>query len=159
MEQSPDRPAGKAPGPAADMHDLIRRVRRFALDFYHCVPRPTLWRAAALALLASLTEGIGLTLLAPLIALLGSGRPQSTLAANAARFLSTFGLPLSLPVLIGAFIGLVVFRTLVTGARDITTTRLQAMFVETLRIRLYERSARRNGRSLQRSASPVLRKR
>src|SRR5262249_39394015 len=101
-------------------------------------PRHTLAWAGALALLASLTEGLGLTLLAPLIGLLGDGRSQGAFAIQAARLLAAFGLPLSLPVLIAVFVALVSFRAIVAGRREVAMETLKAAFIERLRLRLYD---------------------
>lgn len=110
----------------------------FARNLYVSVARGTLAKACLLSVAAGLTEGLGLTLLAPLVGLLGDGKPQGTIATAVTRFLSALGLPLSLPVLIGGFIGLVVLRALVTGWRDITLETLSSNFIERLRVRLYD---------------------
>jgi ATP-binding cassette subfamily C protein len=117
---------------------MLGGVRRFALGFYRSVPRRTLIWAGVLALAASLTEGVGLTLLAPLIGLLGDGRPQGAIAAQAARLLGAVGLPLSLPVLITVFVVLVSLRAIVAGRRDVALETLKASFIERLRLRLYD---------------------
>ena len=110
----------------------------FAGSLYISVARWTLTKACLLSVAAGLTEGLGLTLLAPLVGLLGEGKPQSTIAVAVTRFLSALGLPASLPVLITGFVGLVVLRAIVTGWRDITLETLSSNFIERLRVRLYD---------------------
>src|SRR5437588_12689061 len=90
--------AGRRP---AGARDTARRVRDFALAFVQAMPAGTQIGAALLVVLTSLTEGIGLALLVPLVALIGeTATSQGQIAGFAARALAAFGLPLSLQVLI-----------------------------------------------------------
>src|SRR5262249_22618088 len=81
--------------------NTIRRLGHFARAFVHDMPAGMQVGAALLVVLASLTEGVGLALLVPLIALIGdTAASHGRVASFAARVLGGFGLPLSLPVLI-----------------------------------------------------------
>jgi ATP-binding cassette subfamily C protein len=117
---------------------MITMLAGFAGNLYVTVARRTLAKACLLSVAAGLTEGLGLTLLAPLVGLLSDGKPHGAIASAVTRFLSALGLPLSLPVLIGGFVGLVMLRALITGWRDITLETLSSNFIERLRVRLYD---------------------
>ena len=121
-----------------NLRSMIAMLGGFGGSVYNSIPRWTLAKAGLLSVVASLTEGLGLTLLAPLVGLLGNGKSQSTIAVVASRFLATLGLPLSLPVLIGGFVGIVVLRTIVGGFRDIALETLSSNFIERLRVQLYD---------------------
>src|SRR5262249_17449866 len=93
---------------------------------------------ALLSIAASLTEGVGLALLAPLIGMLGAASSSGSMSRALADALAAFGLPLSLPLLIAVFVGLVAGRAIIVRARDIALATLQLDFVDALRKRLFE---------------------
>jgi ATP-binding cassette subfamily C protein len=117
---------------------MIAMLGGFAGSIYNSISHWTLAKACFLSVVAGLTEGLSLTLLVPLVGLLGDGKPQSTIAATTARFLTSLGLPLSLPVLIVGFVAVAVLRAIVTGRRDIALETLNSNFIERLRVRLYD---------------------
>jgi ATP-binding cassette subfamily C protein len=121
-----------------DRRHVLREFWQFALGFYRSVPRAALTWAAALVVVASLAEGIGLAFLAPLIGLLGDGKPQGAMASLAVRLLGAFGLPLSLSVLVATFVALVSIRAILASRRDVALECLKAAFIERLRLRLYD---------------------
>jgi len=108
----------------------------FARSIYNYTSRWTSAKGCLLSIAAGLTEGLGLTLLAPLVSLLGDGAP-GIIAVTTSRFLLFLGLPPSLPVLIGGFVAVLVVRALVASRRDIVLETLNSNFIEQLRIRLY----------------------
>jgi ATP-binding cassette subfamily C protein len=102
------------------------------------VPRRRLAVVIALMVLTTLTEGIGLVLLVPLLAVLtgNSGAlpgPARALLGLAERA----GLPPAPGALLGVFVGLVAFRAVANYARKIATERLGYVLVDTLRTRAF----------------------
>jgi ATP-binding cassette, subfamily C, bacterial len=138
MAEFEHQPASGTWSGPVDLRSMITMLTGFAGSLYISVARWTLTKACLLSVAAGLTEGLGLTLLAPLVGLLGEGKPQNAVAVAVTRFLSALGLPLSLPVLIAGFVGIVVLRAIVTGWRDITLETLSSNFIERLRIQLYD---------------------
>jgi ATP-binding cassette subfamily C protein len=101
------------------------------------------WRAVGvffLLLAVGLTEGVGLLALVPLLHVLGltpDGGAGSPVATAAVRAFAAIGLPFNLPSLLGAFLILVVFRAVLTRARDLQLTEVRFGFVDHLRTGLY----------------------
>jgi ATP-binding cassette, subfamily C, bacterial len=118
----------------ADGASAWRQLTSYLATFARLVPRSQLVAGTALVLAAALTDGIGLALLVPLIAVItasGSGRGM------AARIFGAVGLLPSLPVLLAAFVGLIALRAVIVRQRDIMLVRLRLDFVDALRRRLY----------------------
>jgi ATP-binding cassette subfamily C protein len=91
-----------------------------------------------LALAAAATEGIGLALLAPLVALLSENRGSGGwIGSTVRRAFDVAGLPLSFPVLLTIFIALIVLRAVAIGLRNLALARLGLEFSETWRRRVY----------------------
>ena len=119
--------------------DTARRLGAFARTFVRSTPVRKQAAAALLVVGASLTEGVGLALLAPLIALIGnSGKPGGAIGEVTTRALESIGLPVSLPPLIVIFVALVTCRSIIMWRRDVTLADLRSNFVEALRARLYD---------------------
>ncbi len=132
-------PQDDASATARPPGEAVRVLGRFARTFAGSVPGRTQAGAALLVLAAGLTEGVGLALLAPLVALIGDGKTLAGPITDAlTRVLGVVGLPLSLPVLIAIFVGLMTCRTILVRGRDVALARLRSDFVERLRTRLYE---------------------
>jgi ATP-binding cassette, subfamily C, bacterial len=91
-----------------------------------------------LSIAASLTEGISLALLAPLIGMLGAAQPSGSISRSLADTLTAFGLPLSLPLLIAVFVALVAGRAVIVRVRDVALAALHLDFVDALRTRLFD---------------------
>jgi ATP-binding cassette subfamily C protein len=91
-----------------------------------------------LALVAAATEGIGLALLAPLVALLSENSGSAGwIGRTVRRSLDAVGLPLSFPVLLTVFVALIVLRAVALGLRNISLARLGLEFSETWRRKVY----------------------
>jgi ATP-binding cassette subfamily C protein len=90
-----------------------------------------------LMVLTSLTEGIGLLLLVPLLELLGSGESQHALVKSVLALLQGVGLTLSAGGLLATFLGLVAVRSAVQYGRECLGTRLQHDLVDRLRLRCF----------------------
>jgi ATP-binding cassette subfamily C protein len=95
--------------------------------------------AVTYILAGAVLEGIGISLLVPLLGLLfnGSGAPH-WLSAGAAAMFQLFGArsrSACLLLLLGIFAGLMIFRAIAISARDMTILRLQLDFVETQQLR------------------------
>jgi ATP-binding cassette subfamily C protein len=120
----------------------LGKLASFAREFVHCIGAGELALASVLVLLAGAMEGIGLALLAPLVDLLSqSSSETSRIGAATRHVLSTFKVPLSLPILLTVFIALVVLRTMLVAFRDIALDRLRLNFVNQLRRDLHRRIA------------------
>ena len=100
-------------------------------------PRGRLLGLFLLMLLASLTEGIGLLLLVPLLDLLGGSDSPSALVQGLRRCLSFIGLAPTIGGLLLAFLGLVGLRSLIQYGRERLGVGLQHQLVDRLRLRAY----------------------
>jgi ATP-binding cassette subfamily C protein len=124
-----------AAGPGIVAGGIIAFVR----EFVQCVGAGGLTAAMLLVFLAAATEGVGLALLVPLVAVLGDrGGAMGRLGAAVQHALGVIGLPVSLPILLAIFIGAIVLRSVVQTARDIALARLRLDFVDALRRRIYK---------------------
>ncbi len=97
---------------------------------------PRYWAGALLLLmfLTSLTEGIGLLLLVPMLAVLGGGEATGNpLVAQLVNIFQTMGLPLSVGGLLAAFVILIGLRSIIQYARERSGASLQHRVVDTLR--------------------------
>ena len=87
---------------------------------------------------ASLTEGISISLLGPLLALVGDHPVGAGVARDVTEHvLHAFGLNLTLPIILAVFVVVVLCRAIFVRQRDITLFRLQSGFTDALRQRLY----------------------
>jgi ATP-binding cassette, subfamily C, bacterial len=114
----------------------------FARSFADAVPVQRQLLASFLVLLASLTEGIGVALLAPLLALLAEDGQSGWIGAAVARAFAAVGLAPSLPTLLALFVVLVACRAALVRARDVELSDLRLGFVGALRRRLFDATAR-----------------
>ena len=89
----------------------------------------------ALMIAAALTEGVGLVMLVPLLAVLA---PGSAPAGKLAAMLTEIGVPLALGPLLAVFVGLVVVRALIMRARALVTLETQIGVVDRLRRRAWD---------------------
>jgi ATP-binding cassette subfamily C protein len=92
----------------------------------------------ALAVAASVTEGIGLLLLVPMLSLAGvATAPSGPLEALADRLLDPVGVQPTLGAVLVLFVAVVTVRMLLVRARDVTLMSLQLGFVDDARGRLH----------------------
>jgi ATP-binding cassette subfamily C protein len=99
-------------------------------------------RAALLVLAGAMLEGLGLALIAPLLAVLfGTGHGNGRLQQISAALFDGVGistLPTRLAVLLGIFVAAMIVRAVVILARDVTLAELRIGFVELQRCRIAE---------------------
>ena len=102
---------------------------------------PARWTLAALLLLtAGVTEAFGLLMIVPLLQVSGladaSGDPGPVVEA-ATRIAAGLGVPLTLPGVLGVFLGLAAVRAAVAWRRNVLVTRLRLEFMDSIRAELY----------------------
>lgn len=102
---------------------------------------PRGWTAGlmVLMLVSSLTEGIGLLLLVPMLGLLGGGQGGGNpVVRHVLEVLKAGGLPVSLISLLAVFLLLVSFRSAIQYGRERLGASLQHLVVDELRLRCFE---------------------
>lgn len=109
---------------ASDPQDPPRLIARAA--------RPQAALLLALMVLSSLTEGVGLLLLVPLLASLGAADSGTVGAA-----MQRIGLPLRLDLLLGCFVAVVALRALLVQWRTVQGLRFELEVVDALRRRAW----------------------
>ena len=124
------------PTSSIDTH-AVARLASFARAFARSYPLRRRLAASFLMVGAGLTEGVGLALLAPLVALVSERTQPGTASGSPASFLRTLGLDPTLPIVIGLFMIAIVCRAAFVRARDRTIFDLQHGFVQSMRRRLY----------------------
>jgi ATP-binding cassette subfamily C protein len=85
-----------------------------------------------LALTCAIIEGASLVALVPLLALVIGGHP-----GRLGDMLARSGVPVSLELILAAFIVIVLLRAAASAAQEVDATRLRTRLVEQLRIRLF----------------------
>ena len=100
------------------------------------VPVRRLLAFGFLTAVASLTEGLGLLTLVPLLELL-QGAEDGRIAASINALLRAAGIPVGIESLLGLFVGLIVARAAVQYAQAIMAERLQHQVVDGLRERIF----------------------
>jgi ATP-binding cassette subfamily C protein len=100
-------------------------------------PRGQLLELFLLMTLASLTEGIGLLLLVPLLEILGGTASRNALVQGLLNGLSFLGLVPTISGLLLAFLALVGVRSLIQYSRGRLGVSLQHQLVDRLRLRAY----------------------
>ncbi len=102
-----------------------------------------------LMLLTSLSEGIGILLLVPLLSLLQGGSQTATGLLHAIQLtLTTLHIPLSTAALLTLFAALVTCRSLLQFTQDKLSNRLQLQLVDRLRVRCFNALMRSDWRWL-----------
>jgi ATP-binding cassette subfamily C protein len=119
--------------PPSDSPDAERTRWRDFAGLIGTVPQARLGLIAALMAGAALSEGIGIALLVPLLELAGGDAAQS----RPARVLAASGLPLSLGIVLSAFVVLVALRTALVFWLGSQRLALQLDFADGLRKRCY----------------------
>jgi ATP-binding cassette subfamily C protein len=130
------------------MHTYIKELLSFA----------RLKAAAALILMIflGLTQGIGLLMLLPLlhlIGLTGAQGPTSGFVAFIGDFCRNIGLPLTLPVILCAYIGIVSLHTITKRWETILNAEITHGFIRSLRDRLYTTLSQANWLFITRNKS------
>lgn len=98
------------------------------------VPLPRLLGLAAAMIATSLTEGVGLVLLVPVLEMVSQGTSESMISALIARSATWVGLPLNLGTLVGLFVALVALRCCLQVVRDRLAFSVNALAVDKLRL-------------------------
>ncbi len=103
-------------------------------------PRRRLLSLGILMLLASLTEGVGILMLIPLLSLMpgATNDYHGPMTDAVAAVFAFIGLPLLIEALLLLFLGLVVLRNLVQFAREWLAADLQHYLVDSLRRRCFD---------------------
>jgi ATP-binding cassette, subfamily C, bacterial len=113
-------------------------LRVFVRLFTSSVPPSLQIGGLVLVLGASLTEGISISLLGPLLGLIGDPSNRAGSAPDAAgRLMHAIGLRLSLPIILAIFVAAVLCRAVSVRKRDMVLFDLQQGFTTTLRRCLY----------------------
>ena len=118
---------------------LLRSRRSFFAQLHDYAPGRTAG-ALTLLLLQGATEGVGLLLLVPFLELVQQGEPgtgRSAAAAVAAGAFERVGLPMTMPVVLLVFVGLVALRSLLVLCSEMLLVRITAGYVDHLRTSLF----------------------
>ena len=130
MRPAPERELPRSDS-ARGVGFILARLRGFARAFLDAVGISRVVGAALLVLMSAATEGIGIALLVPLVDLLDRADGEGGRVAAMVRAVFTAaGMPLSLPVLLALFIGLIVLRAALLAWRDSVLARLELDFVD-----------------------------
>jgi ATP-binding cassette subfamily C protein len=124
---------------ASDSPSFVSSARAFTQSFAHSAGKSGLL-AFATILAGAVLEGIGISLLIPLLGVLfsGGGTPR-WFALGTTKAFALFGAhnqSTRLLVLLGFFLALLVLRGVVISVRDITINRLQIQFVQAQQLRI-----------------------
>ncbi len=106
----------------SSLHSLLRRA-----------PRPHLLALVSLLLLGSLTEGIGIILLVPLLSSLMGGDNGNAIVQHLLDLLAALDIPATPSGFLLVFVGLVALRSVIQFAKDRTSLTLQFRVVDDLR--------------------------
>ncbi|MDF1722486.1 MAG: ABC transporter ATP-binding protein [Minwuia sp.] len=104
------------------LYSLLRRA-----------PRPHLLALVILLLLGSMTEGIGIILLVPLLSSLMGGDNSNTIVQHLLDLLDTLNISATLAGFLLVFVALVALRSVIQFAKDRTSLTLQFRVVDGLR--------------------------
>lgn len=102
--------------------------------------RGAMLRSIVLLVLSSLTEGVGLLLLVPMLALAGvslGGGAMDAIARRIGEALTAAGLPVTLPAVLGVTVVVIALRTALTQAESVASTRFATSIVSEERMRLF----------------------
>ena len=112
-------------------------IRAF-LQLLKTAPISWLVGLLVLMLLSSLTEGIGLVLLVPMLGVLGNKEMSSNpVVQKLVELIQTLGLPISLVGLLVCFLALVAIRNIIQYSRERLSAHLQHQVVDTMRVRCF----------------------
>lgn len=103
-----------------------------------------------LSVASSITEGLGLLLLVPLLALMSGGEAAGGFSGQFAALLRAAGLPLRLEALLALFVGLVALRSLIVQARGMAEAQMQLEVADRQRERLFAALIAANWRAASR---------
>lgn len=91
-----------------------------------------------LSAVSSLTEGLGLFLLVPILATLQSGGADDGVSSQILNLMETFGLPVSATALITLFLSLVLLRSVVQYVHSVVSAQMQFDLLNALRTRCFD---------------------
>jgi ABC-type multidrug transport system fused ATPase/permease subunit len=120
-------------------------MRRYVSRLVRSAGTRRMATAVLLVLVGACLEGVGLTLLVPLIERLDHRPGLAT-----PSWLASLNLPDGLPVMLAAFVALVALRAVVVRKRDLVLLALRLTFVDTLRLELQSALAATDWRTLSR---------
>jgi ATP-binding cassette subfamily C protein len=125
---------------SGEMHSgLVRQAIAFVRDFAAFAGLNGVW-AAALAVIASTFEGVGLLLLVPLLSIITASQAENgrthRLLMQAFDAVGAHARTARLSLLLGAFVVLVVVRAIAVARRNMMLAELETGYVETVRARL-----------------------
>ena len=86
----------------------------------------------------ALTEGAGLAMLGPLLAVVSGQGHEGWISSALTHALSAIGMPVSMPILLALFFGIVAFRAFCLHWRDIVLFDLSVELTSALRKRLFD---------------------
>ncbi len=120
-------------------------LQAYLITFYQ-YSRQRIPKAVILVMLASLTDGIGLMLLVPLLALVGleAGGSANAFTEQIQQMTDWIGISFNLPTVLMVYVGLISFRAILVYIRDTYLCQLEHEFVDTLRDQLHAAIGRAN---------------
>jgi ATP-binding cassette, subfamily C, bacterial len=122
---------------------MLRLITGYCRDIWQYRPALTM-TAVALMLARSLSEGAGLVLIIPLLALIGIGATRTDEAAAAGAvgalpdMLKAIAGQLSLEAVLGLFLFVVIVRALIGYAQQLTAAKLQTGFLRHVRVSTHD---------------------
>lgn len=118
----------------------LRLLQRYGRHLY-ALQRKQLSKALLLQIIVTSTQGFGIMLLIPLLALLGIGANEGSSGGYLGRLLQHLqagGFELSLPLLLGIFIVGIALQTLVLRWSTLKQAAIAMEFTDHLRVKLFE---------------------
>lgn len=120
--------------------DAFRTLARLARELFAYAPRDAVV-VIALSLAVTVTSGVGLVMLVPLLGVAGldvGGGSIGQLAQLATSTLAAFGLEMTIPTVIGAFLSVIAVGAALQRVHSVRTARLYHGFVVSVRRRVHE---------------------
>ncbi|QQN72903.1 ABC transporter ATP-binding protein [Croceicoccus sp. YJ47] len=104
---------------------------------WRMVPHGSVVLVFAAIVAASLTEGLGIVMLVPLLAIMADGPAPGGIVAHISDAIAAVGIPLRIGPLLLAFVALVALRAALKYAQGMQAARLELTLVDGLRDRIY----------------------
>ncbi len=111
------------------------------------------WISLGLMVFLGLTQGVGLVMIIPFLGLigLGTGGNGGGIAAAVGHVFEWTGIPLTLPCILGIYVGIVAAYSVVNWYHAVLNTRIIYGFIQSLRNRLYQALCRTEWLCFQRT--------